>query len=301
MLPSLDAIRQSTAEILAYTIRDLVPDTLFVKGEHTNIGFYYDFIIKQPLDNKAIPLIEERMRLNIKQGLQLKPLEMMRENAVELFKYNNQPFQATFVSSNSQTIVPIVQIGTFYDLCYPPFEENPTEIGAFKILSITKEKINLPGYRNLEITRISGTSMHDQGSLKSFLKKLDAAKKNDHKNLGNELNLFTIESNPVWLPKGASLRESLINWWKSETQKHKFSLVKSSSHAIVYSHFTHSTRDLPIKYAEITEFSSPARQKTPPLPPKYPNLLPRHSLHLLHPRTDCSRTELFLAIHFEND
>ncbi len=230
MIPSLDAIRQAAAVILAYTIRDIVPDVLMVKGERTDIGFYYDFILKQPLDKEAIPIIEERMRINIKNGLTLKSLEMMRENASALFNYHSQAIQSNLVLYSDNNVIPIVQIDSFYDYCHPPCAPISSDIAAFKILSITKEKINVPGSGVLDITRITGTAFHDKDTLKKFIKKLEEAKKHDYRKLGEQRNLFLLENSPIWLPKGTQIREKMTDWWKKEHQNQGYSFVKANSH-----------------------------------------------------------------------
>lgn len=260
MIPSLDAIRQATAEILAYTIRDIVPDTLLVKGQRTDIGFHYDFILKQNLDKEAIPVIEERMRINIKKGLVLKSVEMMRENAAALFQYHGQAIQANIALYSDSNILPICQIDSFYDYCPTPWAPVSSDIGAFKILSITKEKIIVPGSGELEVTRISGTAFNDKDTLKKFVKKLDEAKKIDHCKLGKEKDLFLIEKNVIWLPKGAKIRETLIQWWKKQHLQQGYTFVKAASHADVFRHFNHSYRNLPVYYAEISDKSFPKEQ-----------------------------------------
>ena len=250
MTPSLDAIRQAAAEILAYTIRDIVPNVLMVKGERTDIGFYYDFVMDQNLDEEAIPMIEERMRINIKKGLSLKSVEMMRENAAALFEYHGQAFQADIALQAEHNVLPILQIDTFYDYCHPPYVPLSSDISAFKILSITKEKVG-----ELHVTRITGTAFNDRETLKKFIKKLEEAKKIDHRLLGKEKDLFLLDKAPVWLPKGMKIRETLTHWWKNEHLTQGYSLVKAASHRDVFKHFKPSNREFPLRFAEISEKS----------------------------------------------
>jgi threonyl-tRNA synthetase len=263
MNPSLDAIRQATAEILAYTIRDIVPDTLLVKGQRTDIGFHYDFILKHPLDKESIPVIEERMRINIKKSLSLKTVEMMRENAASLFHYHGQAIQANVALQSATNILTICQIDTFYDNCLPPCALVSTDIAAFKILSITKEKVTIAGSGNLEVTRIAGTAFHDKDTLKKFVKKLEEAKKYDHVKLGKEKNFFLMGKMPVWLPRGVAIRETLIQWWKREVLGLGYSFVKATSHTEVLRHFTSSYKNLPVYYAELTDKNSIVEQEMP--------------------------------------
>jgi threonyl-tRNA synthetase len=253
MTPSLESIRQAAAELLAFTVRDIVPNTIMVQGEKTDIGFYYDFLLDQPVDKDAIPMIEERMRINIKKSIPLKSLEMMRENAAALFEYHGQAIQANRVLYAENNLLPIVQIDSFYDYCYPPYVPLSSDIPAFKILSITKERVNIPGSGLITVTRIAGTAAHDKDHLKKFIKRLEEAKLNDCRRLAEEKDLFLVGNPTIWLPKGMKIRETITSWWKKEHLAQGFSLVKASSHPDIFKHFNHSNKDLPVRYAEISE------------------------------------------------
>ena len=229
---SLQTLRQSTAEILAYAVTDLFPQAKMIEGEGTDFGFYYDFSLPQQLDEQAISFIEERMRALIKQNLPIRSLEMMRENAANLFLRRKQDIKAEVVSGSINNIVPIIQIGDFYDYCNPPYIASTNEISAFKIIKIELTSAYLPEKGTISVTRIYGTAFYDLPSLKKSLKTAETTKKRDHRLLGKEMNLFSAKDEVgagcwLWHPKGTTLRETLIDWWRTEHQQQHFQFLTS--------------------------------------------------------------------------
>jgi threonyl-tRNA synthetase len=225
---SLKILRQTTAELLAKVVLDLFPGAFLIGSEVTDLGFHYDFFLNQPLDEQGIPLIEERMRALSKSDLPIRKMEMMRENAVEFFKHKKQPYKGDWIASIRDNIVPVFQMGEFWDAgCLLPYGQNANEVKAFKLLKIYKTTTHLPGNPAFSVTRIQGTAFPDNQKLKEFLKKAEAAKKRDHRILGKELGLFSLHEEACggfwfWNPKGALLRDVLLNWWRDEHRKQKF-------------------------------------------------------------------------------
>lgn len=229
MSSPLFALRQSTAEVLAYTFSQLFPEALLVDCEITETGFYYDFSMKQTLTDEVIPLLEERMRCCIKEGVEIGCMEMMRENAVSYFSHLKQPYLVEQLQESREKIVRVVKIGEFVDLC--PIEplSNTNEIGAFKILHFELSKV-----RRLPVLRIHGTAFPDKMALKKFLKRLDALKGCDHQILGKEMQLFEAvdETSPgcwLWLPKGTLLRNLLQKWWGEQHSLSEYQPITTPS------------------------------------------------------------------------
>lgn len=280
----LTVLRQSAAEVLASVVVELFPGTLLAGSTVTEIGFHYDFQLDQPIDDHMLILIEEKMRAAAKSAEPVQAMDMMRENAADLFLHYKQPIIADFVRSCPKNIIQIFKMGRFHDFCPAPYVQNSKEIGAFKLLKVSSIENGV---------RIEGTAFADNYDLKKFLKKAEAAKKCDHRILGPEMGLFT-SSNEIapgcwiWLPKGAFLRGSLINLWRKEIRSQGFQMVSSPLlvkesllkkvglapegnpslfdarmtpkiellHALAYQAKSHTYRDLPVKYAEIKEVLS---------------------------------------------
>ncbi len=227
MVLSLSNLRQSAAEILACAVVDLFPGAYLVNSTATEFGFYYDFIAEQPIDEHALVYLEEKMRALIKQDLEVRSVEMMRENAASFFEHKKQPFVAQRVLNAAENIVTLFQIGEFNDYCPYPHIHQTHEIGAIKLLKIEKAIYYLPEEGGIEVTRIHGTAQRDSYALKKLIKALDAGKKKDHRLIGKELDLYSIQEhvNPVaccWSPQGALLREALLDWWRKEHRQLKF-------------------------------------------------------------------------------
>lgn len=227
---SLFDLRQSTAELLACAVLELFPQAYLIGGGATEFGFYYDFIAEQPIDTHALPFLEEKIRGLIKQDLEVRKLEMMRENAAMLFEHKEQPFKANRIREARENVVPIFQLGTFYDYCPLPYISKTLEIGAFKLFDVERVKRYLPETGEIEAVRICGTTVSDKMALKKFTKTREAGKKRDHRLIADDLNLFTLNEEIsslawCWLPKGTEIRQILLDWWHLEHRKQNFKNV----------------------------------------------------------------------------
>lgn len=291
----LTALRQAAAEILACAVLDLFPGALLVCGEASNIGFYYDFVLKQTLDEHGLVLIEERMRTLIKQNKPIQILHMMRENAMEFFKHQKQTYKIDLLACAKENIVEVFNIENFHDYCPPTTIINSQEIGAVKLFSAEPATAFLPESNAVKVIRISGTAFPNSYDLKKFLKKVEAAKAKDHRLLGKEMDLFSAPEEAgtdcwLWHPKGSFIRETLLDFWRSEHCKQGFQLIKppllsksssdrskknpklkledaeyamSSNHsawpALVFKSKERSYRELPLRYAEYSDRFNPEK------------------------------------------
>jgi threonyl-tRNA synthetase len=294
---SLDAIRNSTAKLLAIAVGSLFPKVQLVSGQSTNLGFYYDFYFAEPISEDQLSVIEERMRDFMRQDLPFRTMEMMRKNAMELFKYHKQDLKVALLKENLETLVHLCQIGHYYELGYPPFVESTKQVGSFKLLNISYLKRSLPGRPNLNLTRIKGTAFPDSKQLKAFLKVADEAKEKDPILLGQEMAFFA-QFDPLapqawcWLPKGAVFKEQVIAYWKQEYETQKFEPVctanllksnqryptfslnegenytfannKATQHGLIYRSKQRDLEDLPVRFSEWDTFYSTeiTRQET---------------------------------------
>lgn len=270
---SIVDLRQATAELLACAVLKLFPTTLLIQGESTDLGFYYDFVFELPLLPGSLTIIEEEMRSLIKESINVKSLDMMRENAANLFEHQGQYLQASVVMEVQENIISVIQIGdTFFDYCPLPHIQSLSQIGAFKLQKNVDRDEVLSFEETIHITRISGTAFFEQSDLKQFLKRLDAAEKQSHFLLGQEMDLFSsqeVEGGLEWLwhPKGVRLRDSLIRLWEKQVQKGRFEKVltppvvlpdlsewielsRAPQHALIYQKNEHGRSRLPIRYCE---------------------------------------------------
>lgn len=224
---SLKELRQSAAELLAFAVSDLFPGVTLVDSKVTEFGFYYDFIAEQPIDANAIHLIEEKVRGLVKENRQVRMLEMMRENAVNLFEHKGQSIKAQLVGQARENIVTIFQIDHFYDYCPAPYIAETSEVGAFKILKIERTTHYLSEEGEVEVVRIRGAAFPEKDQLKKHVKSLQSAKKVDHRRIASEMQLFgqideISTAAWVWLPNGASIRKTLYDFWFEVHNQQRF-------------------------------------------------------------------------------
>lgn len=206
---TLQALRRTTAEILANALSELFPQTTLIDCIVTDIGFHYDVILKNPIDLSSLPLIEERMRFLAKQNLPIKLIDMMRQNAAQYLAHHGQKAIAEKAQNLPDNIIQILQMGDFVDICTGPCLNDTSKVRCFKLQGIQQV--------TPEITRIYGTAFNDNYELKQFLKRYAGAKAKDHSIVGEEMGLFNHLPNSdswIWLKSGNELRRILIEKWR---------------------------------------------------------------------------------------
>jgi len=250
------------AEVLAISVCDLFPGAQLVEGNGTQIGFFYDFAIDQPIDEKAIPLLEEKMRGVIKADLPVQILDMMRENAAQLLLHHHQSIKAELVVQDQNNIVQIVKINNFHD--HIPTNEDELAIGnstslaaAIKILSIKPVTRFIEHLGELSLIRIEGIAAHDRQVLKKAFKRHEAAKQHHHMLTGQEMKLFTpcpeaLNSGVFWHPKGVILRDLLMQFWQDAAQERGFQRI--STPGIM----KHSLQEHHLNKKQKTDFNTPS-------------------------------------------
>lgn len=232
MTVPISVLRQSAAELLAMAILELFPETLLVGGESTDQGFYYDFLPSQPVNELALPLIEEKMRAIIKQNRPIKVMDMMRENASSMFLHRGQPLRADAISQSQDNIVEIFQVADFCDWCPGPFISETGEIAAFKIISIEEARHFFPEEGETSVLRLTGTVFREAAAFKKGVKAAEMAKRRDHRVLGREMELFSAKDEAgigywFWHPKGTLLRETILRLWEDELRQLGFQQIKT--------------------------------------------------------------------------
>ena len=226
---SLSSLRQAAAELLAASVVEIFPDTQLVGGSIHELGFSYDFVFKHPVDDDAIPVIEEKMRCISKEERPVNTQEMVPKNAAAYFRHHSQYIKAEIVEDSLEPLIEIFKMGSFFDDCPGPHVQSSRGAGFFKLQEIYTLDEILP-IGKLEVTRISGVAQADKASLKQSLKSSATASKRDHRRIAKDLSLFTTEEEAgvglwLWHPKGASTRQTLIEWWQKEQQKMLFQPV----------------------------------------------------------------------------
>ena len=268
---ALAVMRHSCAHIMARAVMRLYDGVQLAFGPTTGEGFYYDFAMPHKLSEEDFPKIEAEMAKIIKQDEAFERLVEPRDKALEVVGDLKQEFKVEHISTGlaDHPTVSFYRQGEFIDLCRGPHIPSAGAIGAFKLMSVAgaywKGDAN-----NKQLQRLYGTAWFSQEDLDAYLQKIDEAKRRDHRVLGKQLDLFSI--NPLvggglilWHPRGAIVRGELEAFVKAELQKRgyepvytpnigKVDLYKISGHYPYYADAQFPTikmKDHPNSQAEI--------------------------------------------------
>ena len=228
----LETIRHSAAHLMAQAVKQLYPETQVTIGPVIEDGFYYDFYRKSPFVPEDLEKIEKRMKEISLQSLDIIRKEMPREDALTMFDDMNEPFKREVINDiASNDPISVYTQGEFTDLCRGPHVENTKFLKSFKLLN-TSASYWRGDERNKVLQRIYGTAWHTDKELRLYLKRLEEAKKRDHRKLGKELDLFSVtdEVGPgliLWHPKGSRIRCLMEDFWKEEHFKNGYEMVHS--------------------------------------------------------------------------
>lgn len=226
----LDVLRHSTAHIMAKAVRDIFgSDVKVAIGPAIENGFYYDFLREEPFSPDDFEAIEKRMQEIAQTRAQFVRSELPATEAKDIFAKEGEKYKVEIIEDIGEEKVSTYQIDDFIDICRGPHLPDTTPIQAFKLLRVAGAYWR--GDENNDVLqRIYGTSFYDKKALKKYLNALEEAKKRDHRKLGKELELFTIQDQIgpgliLWQPKGAQLRRLIEDYWKDEHYRHGYELL----------------------------------------------------------------------------
>lgn len=207
----IDILRHSTAHLLAQAVKRLFSNVKFGVGPVIEEGFYYDMDMEHTLTPEDLPKIEKEMKRIIDENLEIKRVEVSREEAIARFKEIGDDLKLELIDAIPEgEQVTIYEQGEFFDLCRGIHVPATSKIKAFKLLSISGAYWRGDS-NNKQLQRIYGTAFEKKSQLDEYLHILEERKERDHRKLGKELDLFTVSQKvgqglPLWLPKGATVR-----------------------------------------------------------------------------------------------
>ncbi len=208
-MTSLPELRHTAAHVLAYAVQDLFPEAKPTIGPAIENGFYYDFDRERPFTPEDLERLETRMREIVAANYEMTGEQVTRDEAIERFK--NNPYKVEIAREiPADEPITLYTIGEFTDLCRGGHAHTTGEIGALKLLNVAGAYWRGDEH-NAMLQRIYGTAWYDQSELDSYLNQIEEAQKRDHRKLGVELDLFSIEDDAgaglvFWHPKGAIVR-----------------------------------------------------------------------------------------------
>src|SRR5688572_11127146 len=214
---ALDLYRHSTAHLLAAAVTNLFPGTQCGIGPPTDEGFFYDFVVQRPFVPEDLEAIEKKMREMAQQDLPYERQMWPREEAKRFFGSRGEPLKVQLIDEKTEgqpevSCYTIKDRDTFVDFCTGPHVPSTGKLKAFKLLS-TSNAYWKGDAHNQPMQRVYGTAFLSDKELQEYLRRIDEAKKRDHRKIGREQKLFMFHAwapgSPFWLPKGTTLYDIL--------------------------------------------------------------------------------------------
>ena len=212
------AFWHTTSHIMAQAIKRLYPDTKLAIGPSIENGFYYDVDRETPFVAEDLEKIEKEMKKIVKEALPIERFTKTREEAIAYFKEKDEPYKVELIEDLPEgEEISFYQQGEFVDLCAGPHLMTTKPVKAFKLTSLAGAYWR-GSEKNKMLTRIYGTAFAKKEDLEAYLTMMEEAKKRDHRKLGKELGLFMFAEEgpgfPFFLPKGMTLKNTLIDYWR---------------------------------------------------------------------------------------
>jgi len=234
-LEGLDVLRHSTAHLLAAAVLDLFPGTKLGIGpallEDPRYGFFYDVIAPRALTEADLPVIEKKMRDIAKRNMPYRRDEIAKAEALRIFNERDEPLKCELIDEKAGETVSVYYIdgSPFIDFCLGPHVPNTNKLKAFKLLSLAGAYWKGDAERP-QMQRIYGTAYFTQEELEAWLKQREEAEKRDHRKLGRELDLFSIQEDygqglVFWHPKGGIVRQQMEDYLREELARRNYSFV----------------------------------------------------------------------------
>jgi len=224
------AFWHSTSHVVAQALEELYPGIKLTIGPAIENGFYYDVDLEnQTISEKDFPQIEKKALEIAREKHDFKMREVSKSDALDYYKKQNNTYKVELIENLTDGEITFCDHSSFTDLCRGGHIPNTGIIKAVKILSVAGAYWR-GDENNKQLTRVYGISFPKQKELTEYLELLEEAKKRDHRKLGKELELFTFSQKvgqglPLWLPKGAALRERLEDFLKKAQKKAGYEMV----------------------------------------------------------------------------
>ncbi len=221
----------TSAHIMALAVQKLFPDVKFAIGPAIENGFYYDFDTEHRFTPEDLEKIEDEMKKIAKENHVLERFVMSRDEALKYFEEKGEVYKVDLIENLPEDEeISFYKLGDFTDLCAGPHLYDTKKVKAIKLLSIAGAYWR-GDENNKMLQRIYGTADEKKKDLEEYLNRLEEAKKRDHRKLGKELDLFSIQEEgpgfPFFHPKGMIIRNILENFWREEHAKRGYDEIKT--------------------------------------------------------------------------
>ena len=223
--------RHTASHIMAQAVKNLWPDTKLAIGPAIDNGFYYDFDSEHKFSEEDFLKIQKEMKKIVQANYPLERFELPRAEAIALMEEKNEPYKVELINDLPEdAVISFYKQGEFVDLCAGPHMESTGKIKAFKLMSVAGAYWRGDSDRQM-LQRIYATAFPTQTELDEYVKRLEEAKKRDHRKIGREMDLFAIFEEgpgfPFFMPNGMIIRNELESFWKSEHRKRGYEEIKT--------------------------------------------------------------------------
>ncbi|CAN5190433.1 threonine--tRNA ligase [soil metagenome] len=259
---ALYVLRHSAAHLLAEAAMRLYPSVKIAIGPPIADGFYYDFQFPEPISEADLEAIEDEMRREIEEGRTWVREDVARDQAIERFRAEDQPYKFE-LAEGAEGPISLYTQGAFTDLCRGPHLQDTSPIKALKLTSLAGAYWR-GDEKNTQLTRIYGTAFYSQADLDAHLERLEQARARDHRRIGPQQDLFHLSEHspgsPFWHPKGMVIWNALEDLRRSENRKRGYLEVKTP---LLYDLDTYKTSGHYENYEENMFFVRPHEGEEP--------------------------------------
>ncbi|NLB41330.1 MAG: threonine--tRNA ligase, partial [Clostridiales bacterium] len=225
------AFWHTSSHILAQAVKRLFPEAKLAIGPAIDNGFYYDIEVDHPFSPEDLEAIEKEMTKIVKENIELSRFELPREEALKFVEEQEESYKVELISDLPEdSVISFYKQGEFTDLCAGPHIKSTGAVKAVKLLSVAGAYWR-GSEKNKMLQRIYGITFPKKSQLTEYLTRLEEAKKRDHRKLGKELDLFSLQEEgpgfPFFHPKGMVIRNLLEDYWRKEHTKNGYQEIKT--------------------------------------------------------------------------
>jgi threonyl-tRNA synthetase len=227
---ALEILRHTASHVMAQAVKRLYDKVQVAIGPAIEDGFYYDFNLEETINEESLVEIEAEMQKIIEEDIEIERKVLPRAEAVALMEERGEKYKLELIEELEDEMISLYFQGDYVDLCRGPHLPSTGYVKAFKLLNVAGAYWR--GDENNEmLQRIYGTAFASEKDLEKYINRMEEAKKRDHRKLGKELDLFSIQDEgrgfPFFHPKGMALRNELVDFWKEEHRKAGYEEIKT--------------------------------------------------------------------------
>ncbi|CCU79428.1 Threonyl-tRNA synthetase [Halanaerobium saccharolyticum subsp. saccharolyticum DSM 6643] len=227
---ALEILRHTASHVMAQAVKRLYDKVQVAIGPAIEDGFYYDFNLEETINEESLVEIEAEMQKIIDEDIEIERKVLPRDEAIALMEERNEKYKLELIEELEDEMISLYFQGDYVDLCRGPHLPSTGYVKAFKLMNVAGAYWR--GDENNEmLQRIYGTAFASEKDLEKYINRMEEAKKRDHRKLGKELDLFSIQDEgrgfPFFHPKGMALRNELVDFWKEEHRKAGYEEIKT--------------------------------------------------------------------------